>query len=100
MGLAMDDNIRKELCIRAFENACKARDARGMIYNSYRGSQITSHAFRESLAKRDAIQSMSDTGGVVMITQRWKAFCYAKERKAVQDQHGALSDGRYKIDHL
>lgn len=62
VGFAMDDNMRKELCIQAFENACKARNARGMIYHSDRGSQFTSHAFRESLAKRDAIQSMSGTG--------------------------------------
>ncbi|TLS52516.1 IS3 family transposase, partial [Paenibacillus antri] len=62
VGLAMDDNMRKELCIQAFENACKARNARGMMYHSDRGSQFTSYAFRESLAKRGAIQSMSGTG--------------------------------------
>lgn len=62
VGLAMDDNMRKELCIQAFENACKATNARGMIYHSDRGSQFTSHAFRKCLAKRGAIQSMSGTG--------------------------------------
>ncbi|QHW34993.1 transposase family protein [Paenibacillus rhizovicinus] len=62
VGLAMDDNMRKELCIQAFESACKARNARGMIYHSDRGSQFTSQAFRASLAKRGAIQSMSGTG--------------------------------------
>lgn len=62
VGIAMDDNMRKELCIQSFENACKARNARGMIFHSDRGSQFTSHAFRESLAKRGAIQSMSGTG--------------------------------------
>lgn len=48
--------------MQAFENACKARDARGMIYHSDRGSQFTSQAFRGCLGKRDAIQSMSGTG--------------------------------------
>lgn len=62
VGLAMEDHMRKELCIQAFENACKARNARGMIFHSDRGSQFTSHAFRESLAKYGAIQSMSGTG--------------------------------------
>ncbi|MFC4599040.1 IS3 family transposase, partial [Cohnella hongkongensis] len=62
VGLAMDDNMRKELCIQAFENACKARNARGMIYHSDRGSQFTSQAFRACLAKHGAIQSMSGTG--------------------------------------
>ena len=62
VGLAMDDNMRKELCIQAFENACKARSARGMTFHSDRGSQFTSHTFRESLSKYGAIQSMSSTG--------------------------------------
>ncbi|GAA4867993.1 IS3 family transposase [Paenibacillus vulneris] len=73
VGLAMDDNMRKELCIQAFENACKAKNARGMIFHSDRGSQFTSHAFRERLAKRDAIQSMSGTGRC-LTKQGWKAF--------------------------
>lgn len=62
VGLAIDDNMRKELCIQAFENACKARKAHGMIFHSDRGSQFTSGAFRESLAKFGAVQSMSGTG--------------------------------------
>ncbi|MBA9086861.1 transposase InsO family protein [Fontibacillus solani] len=60
--MAIDDNMRKELCIQAFENARKARNARGMIFHSDRGSQFTSGVFRESLDKRGAIQSMSGTG--------------------------------------
>jgi putative transposase len=62
VGLAMDDNMRKELCIQAFEGACKSRGAYGMMFHSDRGSQFTSYAFRESLAKYGAVQSMSGTG--------------------------------------
>lgn len=62
VGLAMDDNMRKELCIEAFENACKLQNARGMIFHSDRGSQFTSATFRASLAKYAAKQSMSGTG--------------------------------------
>lgn len=62
VGLAMDDNMRAELCIRAFENACKHSGAHGMILHSDRGSQFTSVAFRQSLARHSAIQSMSGTG--------------------------------------
>jgi transposase InsO family protein len=62
VGLAMDDNMRKELCMQAFDNACHATNARGMIFHSDRGSQFTSYAFRERLVKRDAVQSMSGTG--------------------------------------
>jgi putative transposase len=62
VGLAMDDNMRKELCIQAFENACKRQNARNMIFHSDRGSQYTSTAYRECLAKYGAVQSMSSTG--------------------------------------
>lgn len=62
VGLSMDDNMRKELCIRTFEGACRARDVRGMILHSDRGSQFTSADFRESLARYEAVQSMSGTG--------------------------------------
>lgn len=62
VGLAMDDNMRKELCIEAFESACKAQNARGMVFHSDRGSQYTSYAFREKLALYKATQSMSGTG--------------------------------------
>jgi transposase InsO family protein len=62
VGLAMDDNMRKELCIRAFEQACLRHNAYGMIFHSDRGSQYTSHKFREILESRGAIQSMSGTG--------------------------------------
>ena len=62
VGLAMDDNMRKELCVSAFEQACRRQRAYGMIFHSDRGSQYTSGDFRASLAKYGAIQSMSGTG--------------------------------------
>jgi len=62
VGLAMDDNMKKELCIRAFENACRIQGARNMIFHSDRGNQYTSTAYRACLAKYGASQSMSSTG--------------------------------------
>lgn len=62
VGLAMDKNMRKELCIQAFENACKSQNAKGMILHSDRGSQFTSYDYRKTLAQYGAIQSMSGTG--------------------------------------
>jgi transposase InsO family protein len=62
VGLAMDDNMRKELCIEAFEQACRRHNANGMIFHTDRGSQYTSHKFREALESRRAVQSMSGTG--------------------------------------
>ena len=62
VGLAMDDNMKKELCIRAFRSACQAQGAYGMILHSDRGSQFTSSSFRKVLAQCGAVQSMSGTG--------------------------------------
>ena len=62
VGLAMADNMRKELCVRAFEQACLRYNAYGMTFHTDRGSQFTSRKFREALKLRGAIQSMSGTG--------------------------------------
>jgi len=62
VGLSMADNMKKELCIESFEQACKRHRASGMIIHSDRGSQYTSHKFREILTKYKAVQSMSGTG--------------------------------------
>jgi transposase InsO family protein len=62
VGLAMDDNMRKELCISAFEQACLRHNAYGMIFHSDRGSVYTSQKFREVLKSHGAVQSMSGTG--------------------------------------
>ena len=62
VGLAMDDNMKKELCIRAFRSACQAQGTHGMILHSDRGSQFTSFSFRKVLAQYGAVQSMSGTG--------------------------------------
>ena len=47
VGLAMDSNMKQELCIGAFRSACQAQSAYGMILHSDRGSQFTSAAFRK-----------------------------------------------------
>ncbi|MFX3636854.1 MAG: IS3 family transposase [Candidatus Pristimantibacillus sp.] len=95
VGIAMDDNMRKELCIQAFENACKARNARGMIFHSDRGSQFTSQAFRESLAKRGAIQSMSGTGRCYDNARMESFFATLKKEKLYQ-----IRTERYPISYV
>ena len=62
VGFSMADNMRSELCVEAFEDACSQHSATGMILHSDRGSQFTSGKFRDALRKKDAIQSMSGTG--------------------------------------
>lgn len=94
VGLAMDDNMRKELCIQAFESACNARNARGMIYHSDRGSQFTSQAFRESLAKRGAIQSMSGTGRCYDNARMESFFATLKKEKLykIKTEHYPMAE--------
>lgn len=58
----MGSNMKKELCIRAFRSACQSQNAYGMILHSDRGSQFTCTAFRKTLSKYGAVQSMSGTG--------------------------------------
>ena len=64
VALAMDDNMRKELCIRTVEQLRSQYGKRlaGMIFHSDRGSQYTSLAFREALAAGGMVQSLSGTG--------------------------------------
>lgn len=62
VGMAMANNMRAELCVRAFENACKGYGYREMLLHSDRGSQFTSSVFRQALQRYDAVQSMSGTG--------------------------------------
>jgi transposase InsO family protein len=42
----MDDNMRADLCVEAFQNACRDDRAEGMILHSDRGTQFTSQLFR------------------------------------------------------
>lgn len=81
VGLTMADNKRKELCAEAFEDACRNRNAYGMIFHSDRGSQYTSGKFRESLAKYGAIQSMSGTGRCYDNARMESFFATVKKEK-------------------
>jgi len=84
VGLAMDDNMKKALCIRAFRSACQAQGAHGMILHSDRGSQFTSSAFRMVLAQKDAVQSMSGTGRCYDNARMESFFATLKKEKLYQ----------------
>lgn len=63
ISLAMDTNMRKELCISALEAAFELRKPKsGVIVHSDAGSQYTSEAYKLTLGKHHAVQSMSDVG--------------------------------------
>jgi transposase InsO family protein len=77
----MADNMKKELCIDAFEQACRQHDAYGMIFHSDRGSQYTSQKFRETLKIHGAIQSMSGSGRCYDNARRESFFATLKKEK-------------------
>ncbi len=63
IAVAMDDNMKKELCIRALKEAYELRKpADGLIHHSDAVSQCTGEAYKLELARRHAIQSMSGVG--------------------------------------
>ena len=65
LSIAMDSNMKKELCIRTvkeLELQYGKRKLEGAIFHSDRGSQYTSEAFRSTLRKAGLIQSLSGTG--------------------------------------
>ena len=64
LSVAMDNNMKKELCIRTVRELELQYGKRlnGAIFHSDRGSQYTSEAFRSSLKEAGLIQSLSGTG--------------------------------------
>ena len=63
VGLSMDTNMRAGLCVSALNSAAYQYGTRdGLILHSDRGSQYTSHLFRETLSAKTIRQSMGRSG--------------------------------------
>ena len=64
LSLAMDVNMKAELCVRTLDSAAAAYpELRGAIIHSDRGSQYTSGAYRAAVEKHGIRQSMNSDGG-------------------------------------
>lgn len=64
LGLAMDTNMKAELCAKTVENAYKSYpQLEGAILHSDRGTQYTSSKYREILRECGIQQSMNSAGG-------------------------------------
>ena len=75
LGLAMDDNMRAELCVRTLNNAVAAYPLlRGAIVHSDRGSQYTSGAYRAAVERHAVRQSMNSDGGRCHDTARCESM--------------------------
>ena len=92
----MDNNMKKELCIHAFQSACRAQGASEMILHSDRGSQFTSADFRKVLARYSAIQSMSGTGRCYDNACMESFFATLKKEKLYQLQTEKLPMAQVK----
>ena len=65
LSIAMDNNMKKELCIRTVKELEKRygkKELSGAIFHSDRGSQYTSEGFRDALREAGLVQSLSGTG--------------------------------------
>lgn len=63
VSIAMENHMKKELCIQAIDDAYKSRTpGSGVLIHSDAGSQYTSDRFKKLLGSYRAIQSMSDVG--------------------------------------
>ena len=61
VSIAMDTNMKKELCMKAIANAYKSRNpGSGVIIHSDAGNQYTSCEYKKLLGELHAVQSMSD----------------------------------------
>jgi putative transposase len=96
VGLAMDDNMKKGLCIKAFESACRSQSVGGMILHSDRGSQFTSTAFRNTLSRHSAIQSMSGTGCCYDNARMESFFATLKKEKLCKIQTALMPMSQVK----
>ena len=63
VGWRIENHMRTELCLDAFNSAVALRNpVAGLIYHSDRGSQYASVAYSNALVARGALQSMSRKG--------------------------------------
>lgn len=64
LGLAMERNMKADLCVHTLENALTAYPSlKGAIIHSDRGTQYTSEVYRKALRDNYIRQSMNSAGG-------------------------------------
>ena len=79
IALAMDTNMKKELCIKTITEAYKNFDIKdGAIIHSDGGSQYTSSEYKKILGQLHAVQSMSGVGKCSLKCNSWRNFSFWK----------------------
>ena len=76
LGLAMDTSMKAPLCVQTLENTAKAYPGIcGAIIHSDRGSQYTSHLYRDVIQRYGIQQSMNRAGGRCHDNARCESMC-------------------------
>ena len=82
ISVAMDNTMKKELCIRAIRQAYeKERPKPGFIAHSDPGSQYTSHEYKRTIASLHGIQSMGGVGACYDNARMESFFATLKKEK-------------------
>jgi transposase InsO family protein len=85
VSLAMENNMKKELCIEAIKAAVKTRKPQnGIIVHSDAGSQYTSDAYKKTLGSFHAVRSMSDVAACYDNARMESWFATLKKEKIYQ----------------
>ncbi len=92
VSLAMDTNMKKNLCIKAISDAYRLRSpGAGVVIHSDAGSQYTSRAYRQILGHFHAIQSMSDVAKCYDNARMESWFATLKKEKIYKLDTGNMS---------
>lgn len=99
ISLAMDTNMKKELCINALKEAYRIRKPdNGVIVHSDAGSQYTSREYKKLLGDYRLIQSMSDVGKCYDNSRMESFFATLKKEKIYNLNTHAMTVEQVKIE--
>jgi len=88
LGLAMDTNMKAELCRRTLANAAAAYPGlRGAIVHSDRGSQYTSELYRQTAVRCGVRQSMNSEGGRCHDNARCESMWARMKTELIYDRY-------------
>ena len=98
LGLAMDTNMKAELCQRTLDSAVTAYpELRGTIVHSDRGTQYTSALYRETAARHGIHQSMNSAGGRCHDNARCESMWARMKTELLYDRY---DPGKLTVEQL
>jgi len=99
ISLAMDTNMKKELCIKAVKEAYRIRKPEnGVILHSDAGSQYTSQEYKKLLGEYRFIQSMSNVGKCYDNSRMESFFATLKKEKVYQLNTQVMTVEKVKLE--